>query len=303
MHVHLGQVFRWRNHRMWLLALESTASLLWVVALAASLIIATFAVTVSGETLFGFAFAWGVAIAIVATFQLLVALWLEHSYDPTILRAFLVAAYIRPPTGCSPPWRPFARRSWPWCAGRVASASCGTSRANRSAPVRIGVVSELRTVRVAAIQATPVILDAEASVAKAVPLLEEAAGGGAELAVLPETFVPLYPSNKWARGAASFGGWDELLGAAGGERGRRARPARRRARRRLRAAEPARRGRRQRARARGTLYNAFLPIGPDGLLHKHRKLMPTQQERLFHGIGAGDDLAPVETPRRPRSAA
>src|ERR671922_1365910 len=68
----------------------------------------------------------------------------------------------------------------------------------------------MRTVRVAAIQATPVILDAEASVAKAVKLLEEAAGQGARLAVLPETFVPLYPSNRWARGAAAFGGWDEL---------------------------------------------------------------------------------------------
>ena len=71
-------------------------------------------------------------------------------------------------------------------------------------------MSELRTVRVAAIQATPVILDAEASVAKTVALLEEAAAGGAELAVLPETFIPLYPSNRWARGAAAFGGWDEL---------------------------------------------------------------------------------------------
>jgi predicted amidohydrolase len=71
-------------------------------------------------------------------------------------------------------------------------------------------VTELRTVRVAAIQATPVILDAEASVAKAVRLFEEAAAGGAELAVLPETFVPLYPSNRWARGAAAFGGWDGL---------------------------------------------------------------------------------------------
>ena len=63
---------------------------------------------------------------------------------------------------------------------------------------------ELRTVRVAAIQATPVILDAEASVAKAVALLGEAAGQGAELAVLPETFVPLYPSNRWAKGASAF---------------------------------------------------------------------------------------------------
>ena len=28
--------------------------------------------------------------------------------------------------------------------------------------------------------------------------------------MLPETFVPLYPSNRWAKGAAAFGGWDEL---------------------------------------------------------------------------------------------
>ena len=45
----------------------------------------------------------------------------------------------------------------------------------------------------------------------------------------------------------------------------------------------------------GTLYNAMLWLGPDGLLHKHRKLMPTQQERLFHGIGRGDDLRAVDT--------
>ena len=156
-------------------------------------------------------------------------------------------------------------------------------------------MSELRNVRVAAIQATPVILDAEASVAKAVALLEEAAAGGAELAVLPETFIPLYPSNKWARGAAAFGGWDELWerlhanavevpGALVDEI----------------AAACERLGLHVvvgvNEREGGSLYNAYLLIGPEGLLHRHRKLMPTQQERLFHGIGAGDDLAPVETP-------
>jgi nitrilase len=156
-------------------------------------------------------------------------------------------------------------------------------------------VTELRSVRVAAIQATPVILDAEASVAKAVRLIEEAAGRGAELAVLPETFVPLYPSNKWARGAAGFGGWDglwerlwanavevpgplvdELAGAC------------------ARAGVHAVIGINE--RAGGTLYNAYLLLAPEGLVHKHRKLMPTQHERLFHGIGAGDDLRVVETP-------
>jgi len=45
----------------------------------------------------------------------------------------------------------------------------------------------------------------------------------------------------------------------------------------------------------GTLYNTLLLLGPDGLLHRHRKLMPTQHERLFHGIGAGDDLGVTET--------
>jgi predicted amidohydrolase len=153
---------------------------------------------------------------------------------------------------------------------------------------------ELRTVRVAAIQATPVILDAEASVGKAVALLGEAAGQGAELAVLPETFVPLYPSNRWAKGASAFSGWDELwerlhanavevpgplvdeLAAAAERLG-------------IHAVVGIN------ERDGGSLYNAYLLLGPDGLVHKHRKLMPTQHERLFHGIGAGTDLEPVET--------
>jgi poly-beta-1,6-N-acetyl-D-glucosamine synthase len=91
LHAHLGEVLRWRNHRMWLLAFESLASLLWVVAIAASLVITALGVAIGSEELFGFAFAWGIAIAVVATIQLIVALALERAYDPTILRAFLVA--------------------------------------------------------------------------------------------------------------------------------------------------------------------------------------------------------------------
>jgi poly-beta-1,6-N-acetyl-D-glucosamine synthase len=90
--VHLGEVLRWRNHRMWLLAFESLASMLWIVALAASLVIAALGVAIGSEELFGFAFGWGIAIAVVATIQLIVALALERVYDPTILRAFLIAA-------------------------------------------------------------------------------------------------------------------------------------------------------------------------------------------------------------------
>jgi nitrilase len=72
------------------------------------------------------------------------------------------------------------------------------------------VMTGFPTVRVAAVQATPVILDAEATVEKAARLLGEAAADGVRLAVLPETFVSLYPSNIWARRASGFGGFDQL---------------------------------------------------------------------------------------------
>ncbi|MGH3024525.1 MAG: glycosyltransferase [Gaiellaceae bacterium] len=93
LHVHLRDVNRWRNHRMWLLSLESLASLLWIIALVASLVIAVLAFAVGhGQDLFGFGLGWGVAIAVVATAQLAVALTIEHGYDPTTLRAFLIGA-------------------------------------------------------------------------------------------------------------------------------------------------------------------------------------------------------------------
>ena len=74
----------------------------------------------------------------------------------------------------------------------------------------VDTVPELGTVRVAAVQATPVILDADATIDKAIDLLGEAADGGASLVVFPECFVSLYPTGTWA--------------AAGGHLGRR-RPA------------------------------------------------------------------------------
>jgi nitrilase len=154
------------------------------------------------------------------------------------------------------------------------------------------------TVRVAAIQATPVILDADATVAKAQRLLHAAADAGARLAVLPECFVPLYPSNAWARDASGFGGWDELwqrlwensVDVPGPLVDRLADVCRERD---LYCAI----GVNERESERpGTLYNTLLYVGPTGLIARHRKLMPTHQERLFHGIGAGDDLVVVDAP-------
>ncbi len=159
-------------------------------------------------------------------------------------------------------------------------------------------MERFREVRVAAVQATPVVLDAEASIAKAVALIGEAAAGGAELIVLPETFVSLYPSNAWAAApAAGFGGADELWERMWASSVDVPGPAVDELVAACRAHEVVCAiGVNERESARpGTLYNSLLLISGDGLLHRHRKLMPTHHERLFHGIGAGDDLQVVQT--------
>jgi nitrilase len=157
-------------------------------------------------------------------------------------------------------------------------------------------VTTFPTVRVAAIQATPVILDAERCVEKAERLLHEAADRRAQLAVLPECFVPLYPSNAWGRGAGGFAGWDELwerlwansVDVPGPLLDRLIGVCRERE---LFCVI----GLNERESERpGTIYNTVVYLGPSGLLARHRKLMPTHHERLFHGIGAGDDLSVVD---------
>ena len=63
-----------------------------------------------------------------------------------------------------------------------------------------------RAVTVACVQAEPVILDRERTLDKLEGLAAQAAGKGAELVVFPETFVPVYPSSRWAK---AFAGWQD----------------------------------------------------------------------------------------------
>lgn len=155
------------------------------------------------------------------------------------------------------------------------------------------------TVRVAAVQATPVVLDADVTVDLAIDRMGDAAAQGANLVVFPECFVSLYPSGAWAAGAATWSTacdalWERMwassvdvagpqvahLAAACADLG-------------VHVAIGVNEREDQRP---GSLYNTLLVIGPRGVVSRHRKLMPTMHERVFHGVGAGDDLSVVDLP-------
>ena len=155
-------------------------------------------------------------------------------------------------------------------------------------------------VTVACVQAEPVILDREATIERLGELTAEAAGAGAALVVFPEVFVAAYPSSRWAKALA---GWsDTRAKAAFAMLAREA------------VAVPGPAADRLAGIARtngvwlvtgvneidperpGTLYNTLLYHAPDGALAlRHRKLVPTNHERLVWGQGDGGGLRAFES--------
>ena len=146
---------------------------------------------------------------------------------------------------------------------------------------------------VAAVQATPVFLDRDATVDRACELTAKAAAAGASLVVFPEAFVPGYPDWVWRTPAWSDGKLTgrllanavevpspsvDRLGAAAAEAGVYLAIG-------VNEADG------------GTLYNTLLYFAPDGTLAgRHRKLMPTGGERTIWGAGDGSGLVAVPTP-------
>jgi biofilm PGA synthesis N-glycosyltransferase PgaC len=93
LHKYLLTTFRWRHHKLWLLSFESVLSLLWCVGLIVSLVVAVLNVILGNDLgFFGFGLAWGVAISVVATVQLLTAMWLRYHYDRWGPRSLLVGS-------------------------------------------------------------------------------------------------------------------------------------------------------------------------------------------------------------------
>ena len=151
------------------------------------------------------------------------------------------------------------------------------------------------TVKVACVQAESVAFNRAATIDKIDSLAAEIAAEGARLALFPEAFIPVYPSNRWARYLA---GWSDATDAWA-----------RLARESITVPGPDSDRLAAIAKAhslwlavganeleRGTIYNALLVYSPQGeLALHHRKLMPTNHERLVWGQGDGQGLETVST--------
>jgi nitrilase len=154
----------------------------------------------------------------------------------------------------------------------------------------------MSSVTIAAVQAASVLMNQEATVAKAVELIAKAAAGGSRLVVFPEVFIPSTP--VWVYHQPIWEGDDtwyamlvdqavtvpgpvtDRLGGAAHDAG-----------------VYLVMGVNEREPHGTTIYNTIVYFGPDGaLLGKHRKLMPTGPERTVWGMGDGSTLPVIDTP-------
>jgi nitrilase len=155
-------------------------------------------------------------------------------------------------------------------------------------------------VKVACVQAEPVAFEREATIDKLEKLVSEVAGAGARLALFPETFIPVYPSNRWVRYLAGWSADDsgdardvfarlaqQSVTIPGPDSDRLAEIARTHGVWLAVGANEL---------ERGTIYTSLLVYSPAGeLALHHRKLMPTNHERLVWGLGDGKGLEAIAT--------
>ena len=163
------------------------------------------------------------------------------------------------------------------------------------------MIWEPKKMKVAIVQKPPALLHLKKTISIAVKTIAEAASAGANVIVFPEAFLPGYPTWIWRLRP----GGDMALGNEIHARLRaNAVNLREYGLADIRAA----------AKAHGvvvvmgfnevdarfsgtTLFNSVAIIGPDGgILNNHRKLMPTNPERMVWGNGDARGLRVVQTP-------
>jgi nitrilase len=153
-------------------------------------------------------------------------------------------------------------------------------------------------VRVAVVQAAPVIMDRARTLEKALKLIETCSRDNARIIVFPEAFIPAYPrglsfgtvvGSRSPEGRKDFRRYFENCVEVPSETTEVLGRAAKKASAYLVMGVVEREG--------GTLYCTILYFGPDGrLLGKHRKLKPTGSERILWGEGDGSTLTVLETP-------
>jgi len=153
---------------------------------------------------------------------------------------------------------------------------------------------------IAVVQTAPVFLDKNKTIELAVTKVKESAEKGAELVVFSEAFIPGYPAWVWR--LRPGGDWnlseqlhERLLNNAVNLESDDL----------VSLYEAARKYQitivcgieeRESLLGRSTLYNTVITIGSDGsLLNRHRKLMPTNPERMVWGFGDASGLKVVDT--------
>ncbi len=155
--------------------------------------------------------------------------------------------------------------------------------------------------KVAVIQKPPVLLNRSRTIEAALASIDEAVGEGASLLVFPEAYIPGYPTWIWRLRPGGDGALSGEIHARLRENavdldGGDLQPVQDAA---------ARHGitivigiNERDSRFSGTtLFNTVVVIGPDGtLLNRHRKMMPTNPERMVWGMGDASGLRVVNTP-------
>ena len=155
--------------------------------------------------------------------------------------------------------------------------------------------------KIAIIQESPVYLDRKKTIEKAVQLVEKAASDGAELVVFPEAFISGYPAWIWRlRPGSDWGTSEELhsrlldssVDISAGDLKPLCDAAKKN-----KVSIVCGMNERDGLLSKATLYNTVVVIGVNGeVLNHHRKLMPTNPERMVWGFGDGSGLNVVDTP-------
>lgn len=161
---------------------------------------------------------------------------------------------------------------------------------------------ELQKFTAAAVQASPVFLDTDATVDKVCRLIAEAAGNGAKLVAFPEVFVAGYPYWSWVMNPVEGSPWFEKLCRSaievpGPEIRKIAQAA---ARHRINVVVGVNE---RHPQSIATLFNTLVTINDEGkIIGRHRKLVPTWAEKLTWANGDASSLRVHKTSIGPLGA-